>query len=105
MHGGILHGWPTGAPQENLKGLEEEHNSLWKIDAGEMASSRAETSEGASGPGWFEREQIFLSKWRNIRACWFVYTGAAGFEAVLARFRKTPRWQPRGRDTQSFRPL
>src|SRR2546427_12390428 len=23
----------------------------------------------------------------------------------LARFRKTPRWQPRGHDTQSFRPL
>ena len=23
----------------------------------------------------------------------------------LERFRKTPRWQPRGHDTQSFRPL
>jgi hypothetical protein len=23
----------------------------------------------------------------------------------LARLRKTPRWQPRGSDTQSFRPL
>src|SRR5437016_13246564 len=23
----------------------------------------------------------------------------------LARIRKTPRWQPRGHDTQSFRPL
>ncbi len=44
---------------------------------------------------------------RNIHRGHLVYTSAAR-EAAQARQsiqRKTPRWQPRGDDTQSFRPL
>ena len=44
---------------------------------------------------------------RNIRWGGLVYTSAAVELRRQARgiTRKTPRWQPRGDDTQSFRPL
>src|SRR6266403_3708339 len=45
-------------------------------------------------------------KRRNIREAAFVYTGADRYAAALGEIqKKTPRWQPRGYDTQSFRPL
>ncbi len=54
----------------------------------------------------FCRRQEFLARPRNILRERFVYTGAARNAAVLGEIlKKTPRWQPRGRDTQSFRPL
>lgn len=43
---------------------------------------------------------------RNIPLCHFVYTGAAPYRAAQGEIQqKTPRWQPRGYDTQFFRPL
>src|SRR6266436_4087529 len=54
----------------------------------------------------FCRHQEFLAGPRNILPERFVYTGAARNAAVLGEIlKKTPRWQPRGCDTQSFRPL
>jgi hypothetical protein len=48
----------------------------------------------------------FIPFQRNIRNRQSVYTGAAGYRAVPGEIqKKTPRWQPRGHDTQSFRPL
>ena len=48
----------------------------------------------------------FLLPRRNIRGGLFVYTSAAGNEAVPGKSEKpklkTPRWQPRGGDTQIF---
>ena len=48
----------------------------------------------------------FLLPPRNIRGGLFVYTSAAGNEAVPGKSEKpklkTPRWQPRGGDTQVF---
>jgi len=56
--------------------------------------------------GLFPDQQIFLCAGRNIHAVSFVYTRAAESGAVLGEIKeKTPRWQPRGYDTQSFRPL
>src|SRR5256886_15178268 len=43
---------------------------------------------------------------RNIPPCHFVYTGAAPYRAAQGEIqKKPPRWQPRGYDTQFFRPL
>jgi hypothetical protein len=68
--------------------------------------------------GWFfERKLIFFSlpfaslknfigARRNIPLRKFVYTGAAPYRAAQGEIqKKTPRWQPRGYDTQFFRPL
>jgi hypothetical protein len=48
---------------------------------------------------------IFTGRPRNIPISTFVYWGAAASSAVRGKMQKTPRWQPRGRDTQFFRPL
>ena len=48
----------------------------------------------------------FIPLARNIPISPCVYTGAAAYRAVRGKIKKrTPRWQPRGYDTQSFRPL
>src|SRR5712691_2911705 len=58
------------------------------------------------GSSIFSAGQEFLAGPRNILPERFVYTGAARNAAVLGEIlKKNPRWQPRGRDTQSFRPL
>lgn len=50
--------------------------------------------------------QDFMEAPRNIPLCHFVYTVAAPYRAAQGEIqKKTPRWQPRGHDTQSFRPL
>src|SRR5579864_2396892 len=46
-----------------------------------------------------------LGTGRNIQGGSFVYTSAAACDAARDWIVKTPRWQPRGHDTQSFRPL
>lgn len=55
-----------------------------------MVSSRAERNEGDSGAGCFDWRQNFLASSRNIRPQWFVYTGAAGYGAVLGEIQKNP---------------
>ena len=49
--------------------------------------------------------QDFIAAKRNIPHRHFVYTGAAPYRAAQGEIQKTPRWQPRGHDTQFFRPL
>src|SRR5207248_11228428 len=47
----------------------------------------------------------FYRAQRNIPRCHFVYTGAAPYRAAQGEIqKKPPRWQPRGYDTQFFRP-
>jgi hypothetical protein len=54
----------------------------------------------------FSSHQNFIMLLRNIPRRDFVYKGAAARERCSRRdSKKTPRWQPRGRDTQLFRPL
>src|SRR5579883_890442 len=58
---------------------------------------------GTRAPAPRMAERFFACS-RNIRAGPFVYTGCSGFE-FFGWQEKTPRWQPRGDDTQSFRPF
>jgi hypothetical protein len=61
-------------------------------------------SIGYGTPSPRESKKIFAAP-RNIHVGTFVYTSAAGDLSCSGFTEETPRWQPRGVDTQSFRPL
>src|SRR5262249_52507107 len=61
--------------------------------------------KASSSAAIFAFLQYFIAAQRNIPRFNFVYTGAAILGCSRRDSEKTPRWQPRGHDTQFFRPL
>ena len=71
-----------------------------------MEQKAAEKGLDGGGSRLTRGTEKLWEKRRNIREAPFVYTGADRYTAALGEIqKKSPRWQPRGHDTQSFRPL
>src|SRR5882757_7277758 len=105
MHGGIHNELPDDAAQEKKKVLAPLRLSLVAFETNDRVNSQTATKEKASGSDCRVKK-------RNFRPASETFVRGDSSIRVqpitglfLARFRKTPRWQPRGHDTQSFRPL
>jgi len=93
----------TGRNEKCFQEIFDTFQSLGKFRKNKELNRTLSRCEPSPGDGFSPKS--FLPP-RNIPGGLFVYTSAAGNEAVPGKPEKpklkTPRWQPRGGDTQVF---